>query len=278
MRIRNAIFMGCCAGGLAMLAAAPASATLWDIQKEIELYGDLNQNDIPGIGGVCCGPAAAVNSFWYLQNKYPHVYGTSLVPAQGSDLNGDMVVDYYDDLIAAAQTLASPQYMNTTAPGGTFHDDFIMGKRQYIEDRLPGWTRYEAQDSWDWTGQHQRPEWVDPIAPTWDFLYNELVDCEDVEILLSFTDGGHFLTLTSFHWDDADNDMLMEIGEAFIDYIDPWTGLYGTSNIWQSGAIIETDYTAGAWISMAISESPIPGPAALTLLLGAALIGSRRRR
>ena len=43
-------------------------AISYDIEKDWWLYGDLNQNTIPGIGPMACGPTAAVNSFVYLQN------------------------------------------------------------------------------------------------------------------------------------------------------------------------------------------------------------------
>ena len=80
-----------------------------------------------------------------------------------------------------------------------------------------------------------------------------------MELLLSWSDGGHFITLTSFHWDDADDDYIIDIGEdAWIDFIDPWTGQQGLASIWHGGDIIETDYIDGSWISMAVSES-VPG-------------------
>ncbi|MFG0252288.1 MAG: hypothetical protein ACF8NJ_05375, partial [Phycisphaerales bacterium JB038] len=197
---------------------AGASGAIYEVQKDIDLYGNLNQNDIPGnIGASACGPAAAVNSFVYLENAYPGFYNTSLVPVQGQDLDGDGDVDRYDDMIAAAQTLISPGYMNTQVGVGTYHDDFIWGKYQYIEQAVPGMTVYEAQDYWDWTN-HARPDWVDPIYPTWDFLFTELLDCEDVELLLSWSGGGHYVTLTSLYLDDANNNGIIDfVEDAYID-------------------------------------------------------------
>jgi hypothetical protein len=268
-----------CAAWLAGLAiTASASAALWHIEKDIDLYGNLNQNDIPNVGASYCGPAAAVNSFAYLQNAYPGVYNSFLIPAQGADWDGDGDVDFYDDMIGTALTLGSQNYMNTLVPGGTAHDNFIWGKEQYIENQVAGVTTYEAQDYWDWTN-HAIPDYVDPIAPTWDFLYWELFDCEDVELLLSWSDGGHYVTLTSFHWNDADDDGIIDIGEdAWIDFMDPWTGQQGFASIWHGGSIIETDYVDGSWISMAVSESPIPGPSVLALLAVSTLCSARRFR
>jgi hypothetical protein len=101
---------------------------------------------------------------------------------------------------------------------------------------------------------------VASAIPTWDFLYYELVHCEDVEILFSWTEGGRFVTPSSFHWNDVDNNLVIDLSEnATIDFVNPWTGALGVSQIWQTslGGQIETDYASGAWISMAVTESPV---------------------
>jgi hypothetical protein len=249
---------------------APAYAVAYDIQKDLALYGYLNQNSMPifvdpvtGLN-IGCGPTSAVNSFVYLQNKYNWYYGNVLVPD--------------NDAVAVATILGGANYMKTLTNWTTHHDDFILGKYNYLESVAPGKTVYAAQDYWAWTTA--RPSWVAPIAPTWQFLYNELVACEDVEILLTFSDGGHYLTLTSFHWTDADNDLIVDQSEsAWIDYIDPNTGATGQSNIWQSslGGIISCSYTSDAWISMAVKES-VPEPATIVLLMLAAACGLTFRR
>ena len=221
---------------LAILAAVfalvtPAKAILYDIQKELALYTYLNQNTIPGpLAPYMCGPAAVVNSYGYLENKYPWAYDHKLIP----DLNGNGVFQDLSDLQQVALTLAAPAYMNTTIPNGTFHDDLIWGKWLYLEQKVPGVTIYKAQDQWAWNNQlRPKPAWVAPQWPTWDFLYNELVHCEDVEILFSWSEGGHFVTLSSFHWDDANNNGVIDFAEnATIDYVNPWTGLVGNSQIW----------------------------------------------
>ncbi|HUV05376.1 MAG TPA: PEP-CTERM sorting domain-containing protein [Armatimonadota bacterium] len=271
---------------IAFVAATAAYAQeppTYDIQKDLLLFGNLNQNQIPIWGANACGPTAAINSFVYLQNKYPGWYDSKLI----GDADGDGDMNDLQDLIAVANTLGGAAYMNTIVNTTTYHDDFIWGKQAYIENQAPGVTVYEAQDIWAWNNlQRPMPTWVTPLYPTWGFLYNELVDCEDVEILLSWSDGGHYLTVSSFHWTDANSDGIIDVAEnASIDYIDPCTGAWGQTNIWHAavdgGWKIETAYnTYQPYISMAVSESPVPEPCTM-LVLGfgcAGIAGLARRR
>jgi hypothetical protein len=283
--------------GLLAFLASPAAALVYSIDKDPNhlLYGDLPQNRIPppALGAVACGPTAAVNSFVYLQRKYGGVYDTLLVPDQAADLDLNGVSDFYDDEIAVAQTLADPLHMNTKAPGGTWDDMFIFGKMKYIEEVAPNRTIYAAQMSGTWAHIGRpadeippigKPIWVqDNTVPKWEFLWTNLVSCEDVEVLLNYGDWGHFLTLKSFEWNDIDNDLVMDFEEGGqIDYIDPCTGGVGWSHIWQTArnAQLFVDYNDYdyAELVMAVKES-VPEPSTIVLLLfGAACLLGRRRR
>ena len=279
---RFAFLFGLVAVAAMLCAQQPGEATVYEIEKDHWLYGNLDQDDIPGIGACACGPTAAVNSFVYLENAYPCPYNSWLIP----DTNPANGIRDYQELIDVATILAGVNYMNTKVGIGTWDDMFIYGKWKYIEEQLQYHTIYEAQlsSTWGWgVGTRpadeippiKKPSWVaDNTYPTWQFIYNELLDCEDVEILVSWYDGGHFLTLTSFHWDDVDDDGFIDFEEyAWIDYIDPQTGAWGQSQIWHSGTgFIETDVSSGAWISMAVSESPIIPEPATIMLIGCALV------
>ena len=247
------------------LLAFNARATIsYNIDKDPGhiLYGNLNQNSAAmqaalgaQLAAQYCGPVAVTNSFQYLERKYPSIYGVN-------GLTGG-------NLVQTAITLGG--LMGTNPQNGTFWDDLIWYKMKDIESKVPGKTIYEAQrnPSWAWAiwndpgGLIPEPSWVTPVLPTWQFLWQELSDCEDVEVLMNWSDGGHFLTVKSFHWNDLNEDGVIDFGEnATFDYINPWTGLPGISGIWQNtyGSILETDYALNATITMAVSESPIPEP------------------
>lgn len=272
--------------GISLLATipSPALATLWEIDKGAELYGWLDQDDIPSnsqgnIGSMACGPTAAVNSFVYLEKKYSYLYGSLLIP---DTVNND-IYDY-SELIAVANTLIGSDYMKTTIQNGTEHDDFIMGKQKYINQQAPNTTTYLAQDFWAkdyWSADVWgiRPWWVDPIIPTWGFIYQELLHCEDVEILLN---GGynHYLTLYGLSWNDQTN-------KGLIQFIDPGTGAKGSADVWldmsfvyeNSTSWLRTSYGGReSQITVVVSESPVPEPSSLMLMaLGVLLMVQRLR-
>ncbi len=267
---------------LAVCLLSASSYAEWYVIRDIDkdpnhvLYGNLSQNSQAFINLVgapmaaaACGPVAVTNSYRYLENKYPGVYDNSLTSG---------------NLLQTAANLCT--LMGTTPGVGTYWDDLIWYKMKDIESKVPGKTVYEAQrnPAWAWgiwdDPLAKEPSWVTPVLPTWQFIWNELYNCEDIEILLSWSDGGHFLTVKSFHWGDVNGDNVIDWGEnATFDYIDPCTGLPGVSKIWQSylGSILETDYNAyGPTITMAVSES-IPEPATM-ILLAAGLLGIRRMK
>jgi hypothetical protein len=146
------------------------------------------------------------------------------------------------------------------------------------------------ESTWDWqdvlnprvTPPGPKPNWVsDNTIPTWQFLYNELKDGEDIEILITDGNWGHYLTVTGFSWNDADGDKTVDANEgATIFYIDP-AGNATNSPISQQvlGGQLFVSYPNfnNASLVMAVSES-VPEPATLSLLALGGLAMIRRRR
>jgi hypothetical protein len=256
------------------------------IHKPQTLYGDLDQSALPGFEDQGCGPTAAVNSFVYLERAYPRVYQRKLIPDTNN--NGQ-----YDDqeLIDVGLELAN-DYMKTDPATGTYDDMFIYGKSQYVEKMAPSTTVYDAQTHWTW-GDHDppkppvsKPGWVTKVNPTWEFIYENLVACEDVEVLLSAgTLPSHYITLTGLQWLDSGNPGVVDNGEATLFFIDPDGGAAETVSIWQNTTLnaLQVHYNGNdMFITMAVKES-IPEPATLSLLaLGLLTIGglasARRKR
>ena len=274
----------------------PAGAEEYNVQKDTTLYGNLNQNLIPGIGACACGPTAAVNSLVYLENAYPGIYNRSLVPDTMAPFSPNPGHHNLQEMVAVGTILGNAAHMATVCPAGTWDDMFIYGKHTYIETALPNKTVYGAQMSGNWQNPPvAAPNWVQQnTLPTWQFLYNNLEACEDVEILIVDEPWGHFLTLTSFLWNDANNNQVVEVifdpdtgqwvPECNIDYIDPCNGQVGVSPMWQNAAggqlFVSYPNVPNARLVMAMSESPIPEPGTLVLLCmgGLCLLGYGWRR
>jgi len=248
---------------VATVIATPVLAS--SIALNPDDYGHLNQ-DSPVLAGVCtaggvsyaCGPVAAVNSFIFLQNRYPGIYDNALI-----------------DPNAAGTAAALAALMGCLAcAGGTNIADFIAGKMRYIEGKVPGKTTYASMQN-----------------PDFAFLSHEIQHGEDVELLIGFYDvtgtrvGGHYVTLY---------DITDAAGGMTLSFVDPsagaGAGLMGALNMQlgymiNPGGIIQLNNYNGRpagstpRIDWAVSESPIPEPATLILLLwGTPVVIWRLRR
>ena len=119
-------------------------------------------------------------------------------------------------------------------------------------------------------------------APTWDFVWREISHGEDVEIAFADKEDAkpsvdHAVTLVGLSFDDKNNNERFDVGETqmikFLDPNDPTqllkaplttSGLFGGSlGFHYSG----TDADVG--IYLAYSESPVPEPTTVVLMLTA---------
>ena len=244
------------------LSAATAEEVC--VQLDYDLFGHLTNS------GNNCAPTATVNSFRYLEQRYPGVYDNNLT---GGDLAG------------SRDTLA--EGMNPTGEG-TLPRDWWEEKIAYIEQRVPNKTVYkgmldeEVDPGFD-PAVWDRGDRIDYAAPTFDWLFDELVHGEDVEIGIYWgEDAGHALTLTSLCFDDSEGGGEYDnsrwdpgVEDARIDYLDPnapggliWAdlALNGDGRLeftWDNGG----NPAQTVWIGLAYSESPVPLPGSMTLIL-----------
>jgi hypothetical protein len=267
------------AASLFALAAPLQAATVYDIDLDPTgtLYGTVDQDDVlvgPGNSGVnSCAPTATMNSFTYLQNAFPTVYGTD-----------DELMGVSNTWLEAAIDLAS-NYMNTSSETGTSDENWIMGKVEYLETYAPGKTTYAGMNEFTTGGQ----DWVTLGIPTIGFLIDQLLKGANIELGISpGAQGiGHVLTLSSLHWVDENSDGIFDndTEDATLDGIDPATGSAFELSL-KTITIGDNTYLGfdgggydGYRIDAALAEVAVPEPATWVLLsVGAiALVAARRR-
>jgi hypothetical protein len=268
--IRNILVSTIFAWTLGFAGAAWAGA-IYDKQWDPSLYGGLDQHSTL-CADLACGPSAAVNSFVFLQNMYPGRYGSSLAG------------DTYENWVDTANTLLDPKYMDCDCNnGGTTIDNFISGKQSYLNDVAPGTTEVHFQNWFDG---------ANPLKPTWQFIFDELKKGQDIEILVGFYDdtgarnGGHYVTVTGFSFEDADGDGDIGAAElATLYYVDPDDG---NANFNELNMIDDFINLMGysdqynTYVEAAVAESPIPEPLTLSLfaagLVGVVMLRGRKKR
>jgi hypothetical protein len=244
-------------------------------ETTIAAFGTVNQNNVPpGNGALSCAPTATMNSFTFLQNAYPTVYGLDgggapvLQGGQGS-------------WQAAAALLAGPLYMATSATTGTTEGNWVNGKVNYLTTYAPGTTTFAGMDS---DATVNRPVWDQNANPTVNFLLQQLQTGEDVELGIDPTGNGigHVMTLTGLTWNDANNNGLFDASDTLtlntIDPANPGVNTPLTLNPGNAMSITGANYNTYL-LTGALAESPVPEPTTVSLaLLGGAAIAFFRNR
>lgn len=255
------------------------------VQQDYSLFGHLANE------GDNCVPTATINSFRYLENRYPALY---------KDKDGNNLLTG-DDLDAARDTLAAA--MNP-AGTGTTAKPWWEEKIDYIESRVPGKTVYKGMldeevspgfDASTWT----RGDKITYEAPSFDWLFEELQHGEDVELGIYWGDtGGHALTLTGLCFEDREDGSIFDNGHwdtddvalesAWVTYLDPnapgstieaelsYNEMTGRLEFTWDNKSNDDEYV---WIGLAYSESPVPlPPTVMMLVVGLAGVGGYRLR
>lgn len=269
-----------------------ANAGYIEITLPYAKYGHVYNTDSGLAGGNpigYCAPTATANSFVFLENQYPSVYGNSLTPApEPGDIN--LRNRLATGWMSPGGTKRTGMY--NPGSGGSSDKDWWEHKVWYIEDFAPNTTVFSGMIEANPAGWHDAADLIQG-SPTWGFLWQEVADAENVEIKINIPGESlaHALTLTSMKFNDANDNHQWDVGEArWIDYLDPndpsqlFTGavqpnLAGTrlEFYWDNLGANDPRWVT---ISGAFSESPVPEPVNVALAIfggiGAIVWGARR--
>lgn len=280
---RNAMF----AAYAAFLVASPAWAEPppppppppLQASETFTNFGQLDQSETT-CSSNGCGATALVNGLWFLQQQYPKIFGQSLIPlTKPGDENSDMA--------SVANKLAGAGYMNTQ--GDTSISYFIYGKDKYLNEVAKGKIRIAVQTQEAWSGPPgAAPSYVQNVAPTPIFLFNELKSNEAVEVLLAYkAGGGHYITLTGIDYQPTATG-----GSGTLSFVDPShptipgqvPSQITISQSIKDGVIsgvykpFGTDESHDFNITFAAGQSPTPEPGTwLLLVAGFGLLGATLR-
>lgn len=264
---------------LCFAGTAYAQENWVSVQLDYNLYGHVWNTDTGAFGGLgvpYCAPTATINSFRFLEKSNPLIYGTTLT---GGDAN----------IVASRNALAVQ--MNTIINAGTTDKDWWEGKVDWIEARKPGITIYSGMVTpgvnfalWKYN------QWLTNAYPTWDWLWTQLNNKEDVELKINpGSETAHALTLTSLKFNDLDSDGIWDLLEPRkIDYLDPNnpTQLFESDLFLNEFGALKFNWhnngfnnPTDVFISMAFRES-VPEPSTIIVLACGlvSLFGQRRRR
>ena len=177
----------------------------------------------PDVGSNACVPTSAINALGYLQNSYSTQFGTNLIGTG------------YANWLANGQTMASSPYMDTTPTGTLFnHIPFALNKYVKLDKGFNDMTFSGMfNDSvWD-LAPYNKPSYITSGMPTTSFLTNALSQNGAIIMSLIYTNGGgHEVTVSGLNWNDANENNIMDNGEAklsFVDPLDPSASYSGTN-------------------------------------------------
>jgi hypothetical protein len=243
-------------GGVAQTVRAGAI----DPSEDFNNFGKQGNCRISG-GGICAA-AAAINSFIFLENQYPQIYGNKLTP----------------NVVGAAPNQTDPTDRNAFGVlyyfgTGNPLDRYLADKKLWINSAAPGTTVFNSY----YVGSADNNR-----TPTAGDLIKEMQSQEDVEMFVSGGGIAHAITLTGIScqpltgcvmtYQDPNSPMVQQTsqltaGAGSLQFV----GLPGTG-----APYLTTQFT----IYAAYSESPVPEPSSF-ILLGtgiASLIGNWMRR
>ena len=247
-------------GLAAVVSTAGAGAGQVSVSQDADLFGDQQNR------GELCAPTATANSFRYLENtssRYRDDQGENL-------LTGDNLEAARDDLAEA---------MGSSTTGGTNPKGWWEGMVGYMEQKAPDQTRYKGMVDTTFTGGGDPGDWdrgsnIASGPPTFAWLFGELEDDEAVQLgLFKSATEAHAVSLTGLSFEDDDGDGQWDAGSesAEIGYIDPDNpGEVTEDSLHYNANTGRLEFMYGntaVCIGLAYSESPVPLPGTMALLV-----------
>jgi len=243
------------------MLAAHADTIALDPTEDFDNFGKQPNFCLVGVGGVCFA-ASAINSFIFLENQYPAVYGNKLTPnVVGAKPNQ---TDPKDATNFA--TMTGPVTANTAG-----YNKFLAAKNAWINKFAPGTTSIISE----YVGSASNNS-----VPTFDFLAGEIQKKEDVEMFVVGAGVAHAIDLVSVSCGPPFN----VCGMRYQDPNDPTTLQPFTQFTAGAGGALEFFGLPGFagspfTIQAAFSESPVPELSTWLLIgLGFGVLAAARTR
>ncbi len=186
---------------------------------------------VSAMGPAACAPTSAVNSFNFLQTQYnlSNLYSVGDPYSTISSLASGTYM-------GTAPAVANPNSQTGYVGGGTFPENFVLGKEKYLQNIPGGITgptgrkyaiqtvgqvvgRYSSLQAYNGTGQPftqaANGPWMGGVSnqiPSAQFIFQQLKANEDVEMFFAWTDAngnnprlGHVVTLTQINYNQTQN-------------------------------------------------------------------------
>lgn len=258
------------AAGLALpilvsgILASHAGTIALDPSEDFDNFGKQPNFCLAGIGGVCFA-ASAINSFIFLENQYPSVYGNKLTPnVVGAKPNQTDPKD--------ATNFATMTGAVTANTAG--YNKFVSAKMAWLNKFAPGTTSIISQ----YVGSASNNG-----VPTFDFLSGEIQRKEDVEMFVVGAGVAHAIDLVSvscgppynvcgMRYQDPNNPTTLQPFTQFT------AGAGGALEFFGLPGFAGSPFT----IQAAFSESPVPELSTWAMMFvgfaGLSLVGYRSSR
>lgn len=218
------------AAAVVMSCAGPTSGQAY--MNPLPNYGRLDQKNLsmngamPEFGRWSCGPTSLTNSLGFLERQYPDYYQRTLVPRLAPNMDNAVVTN--EELLAVAEQIASPQYMNQSkgvalalrppavpplqdyeydrdydsntptggVSGGVTYERFFYGKNCWFTRPAVPATRLYGEYRHSWSAAEgmnlnavPKPAWVqDNTTLRTELMFRHLREGSDVELGFSWAD------------------------------------------------------------------------------------------